>query len=45
LDDPIKLEEAISALREELLKDLAESLPHNSSMHDSFQENSDYLSI
>ena len=41
IDDASTLEEAISALREEMLKELAESLPVNPTFRDAFHDSQD----
>tara|TARA_Y100001968_G_C18697934_1_gene409936 strand:+ start:298 stop:444 length:147 start_codon:yes stop_codon:yes gene_type:complete len=45
IDDPSALEEAVSALREELVKDLAESVSLGQSIGEALYENSDLISI
>tara|TARA_Y100001968_G_scaffold188192_1_gene172527 strand:- start:1707 stop:1853 length:147 start_codon:yes stop_codon:yes gene_type:complete len=45
MDDPSVLEEAVTALREELVKDLAESVSLGQSIGDSLYDKSDLISI
>ncbi len=45
MDDPSALEEAVSALREELVKDLAESVSLGQSIGDPLYDKSELISV
>ena len=42
-EDPLALEEAVSALREELLKDLVESVPIGQSFNETVKDHQDLI--